>query len=249
MKRLLFLNLGPYFNPTEIAALEYYQWLSREFEGDVFAVVHKKEYRSFTLGNFHLVGLYLPRWARGHTFMRDIAYVIYVFTRGLTRHLFRQKYDVVICKEPLVTGVISVGFAKIGRLKSLVQLNGNYAASFVKNAQLPSLGERMRHAYGSAVIPWVARHADGIKLLYGKQQEMLRFADHSQVKHVFVFSNFVPIGRCSPGEEGKGYVLFCGYPWHLKGVDVLIRAFQLISPEFPEISLKVVGYCPDRTEF
>jgi glycosyltransferase involved in cell wall biosynthesis len=40
-----------------------------------------------------------------------------------------------------------------------------------------------------------------------------------------------------------------GFPWHLKGVDVLIRAFNAVSPRFPDYSLRVVGYCPDKTEY
>lgn len=247
MTRLLMLNLGPHFIPTELPIQEYYRWLSKEFEGEIVAVVSRKENRRFTLGKFQLVGLYLPKWIRERTLLRDLAYLVFVLTRVTTRHLFRRKYHVAICKEPLVTGVLAVVLAKMCRMKSIVEVNGNYKSSFIRNSQVPSIGERLRHMYVFCVVPWVTRHADGVKLLYRKQEDILRLP--SDVSHIFMFPNFVPVGQCTPGEEGKGYVLFCGYPWHLKGVDILIRAFQQISPEFPEISLKVVGFCPDRTEF
>lgn len=247
MKRLLFFSLGPHFIATEIPVQEYYRWLSKEFEGEIFAVVSRKEFRKYSLGNFRLVGLYLPNWIRERTMLRNLAYAVFVISYGTIRHYFCKRFAAVVCKEPLVSGVLAVLLAKICGIKSIIELNGNYRSSFVENSRVTSLGERIRHAYVSFVIPWVARNADGIKLLYRKQSEMLRLSEGS--KRIFVFSNFVPISQCHPGNEGSGYILFCGYPWHLKGVDILIRAFQQISSEFPDISLKVVGYCPDRTEF
>src|ERR1035441_3915929 len=37
-----------------------------------------------------------------------------------------------------------------------------------------------------------------------------------------------------------------GTPWYSKGVDVLIRADQSITMQFPEYKLKLMGYYPDR---
>jgi len=45
------------------------------------------------------------------------------------------------------------------------------------------------------------------------------------------------------------YALFMGFPFERKGVDVLIRAFHRVSNRFPELTLKVVGYCPDLTPY
>jgi glycosyltransferase involved in cell wall biosynthesis len=40
-----------------------------------------------------------------------------------------------------------------------------------------------------------------------------------------------------------------GYPWYLKGVDILIKAFNKITDEFPEYRLKIVGWCPEGREY
>jgi glycosyltransferase involved in cell wall biosynthesis len=34
-------------------------------------------------------------------------------------------------------------------------------------------------------------------------------------------------------------------PWYLKGADLLIKAFQRLSADFPKVKLKLLGYYPD----
>jgi glycosyltransferase involved in cell wall biosynthesis len=45
------------------------------------------------------------------------------------------------------------------------------------------------------------------------------------------------------------YILFLGFPWKLKGVDILIQAFLQIADRHPDVTLRVVGLCPDRRPF
>ena len=40
-----------------------------------------------------------------------------------------------------------------------------------------------------------------------------------------------------------------GFPWYLKGVDILIKAFNRIHADFPEYSLKIVGWIPEGKEY
>ena len=44
------------------------------------------------------------------------------------------------------------------------------------------------------------------------------------------------------GEEKS--VLLVGAPWYLKGADLLIDAFRRLSPEFPNVKLKLLGHFP-----
>ncbi len=45
-------------------------------------------------------------------------------------------------------------------------------------------------------------------------------------------------------------LVFVGYSWHLKGVDILLRALSLLVPEFPELVLLLIGGDDaERTEF
>ena len=65
-----------------------------------------------------------------------------------------------------------------------------------------------------------------------------------------VFSNYVAISKfLNVDITDKQYILFLGYPWFLKGVDVLIKAFNIITLEFPTYKLKIVGYCPEGFDY
>jgi glycosyltransferase involved in cell wall biosynthesis len=41
------------------------------------------------------------------------------------------------------------------------------------------------------------------------------------------------------------FVLLVGAPWRLKGVDLLIKAFLRLAPEFPHVGLKIIGNYPN----
>ncbi len=63
------------------------------------------------------------------------------------------------------------------------------------------------------------------------------------------FHEFVPLSILKPDGRSEKYIFFLGYPWFLKGVDILINAFNMISHEFPGYRLKIVGFCPDKRYF
>jgi glycosyltransferase involved in cell wall biosynthesis len=47
---------------------------------------------------------------------------------------------------------------------------------------------------------------------------------------------------------GEDYILIVGAPWRLKGIDLLIAAFERLSNDFPNVKLKLLGHYPDREE-
>jgi glycosyltransferase involved in cell wall biosynthesis len=89
-----------------------------------------------------------------------------------------------------------------------------------------------------------------VRLLYPAQLPAFATRDPA---HTSVFHNFVAVGTIEAAPPAPGaaspYILFLGYPWYLKGVDVLIRAFLRIADRFPGYTLRIVGHCPDRSEF
>jgi glycosyltransferase involved in cell wall biosynthesis len=72
---------------------------------------------------------------------------------------------------------------------------------------------------------------------------------HDETGRTSVFHEFTALRTIPQTEAGERYILFLGFPWLLKGVDILIQAFNRISARHPDVRLRIVGHCPDRTLF
>lgn len=252
MRNLLFLFLGSYIKPDDIPVKERFELLSQNYGGDIVAIVGKKQWRRVVVGAFTLQGLYLPAVIRNRLkITRDLCYAVYCLTSIIFRHYFRKRYDLIVANEPIATGPLALVLAKLTGAKSIVFFNGNYESSFSVDKRNMRAGDSLKLRYSRFMIPFVLRHADGVKLLYPKQ--VASFYDTAGSRNVFSFGDFVPMKRFALQEDSErkedGTVLFIGFPWYLKGVDILIKAFNKIHLEFPGQTLKIVGFCSDRTEF
>ena len=99
---------------------------------------------------------------------------------------------------------------------------------------------------GSILTKFLLKRCDHIKLLYPQQIDAYKIKEKVKIS---VFHNFVPIKMLVPSDLDEKYILFLGFPWYLKGVDILIKAFKNIHREFPDYKLKIVGHCPDKSYF
>jgi glycosyltransferase involved in cell wall biosynthesis len=123
-----------------------------------------------------------------------------------------------------------------------VELNGNYHASLsLSDKAVAPWFVRMRSWLGLPIIPWVLHRAGAIKLLYPTQlpPEILARVQG----RVRVFHNAVPTEPFKNERSDQNYVLFLGYPWYLKGVDRLIRAFRQVADRHPGWTLRAIGFC------
>jgi glycosyltransferase involved in cell wall biosynthesis len=251
-RRLLFLMLGSYIKPDEIQLKEKFEILSRNYRGDIVAIVGKKEWRHAMMGAFDVRGLYLPASIRNrYTIIRDACYALYCLVAIPYRHYFKKRYDAIVAQEPIATGPLSLILSRLTGARSIVFFNGNYESSFKVDERTMKTADALKMRYSGFMIPFVLRHADGVKLLYPRQ--VSSFYDTEGSRKVFSFGEFVPIKRFAcPGGSARlddGSILFIGFPWYLKGVDILIKAFNKIYKEFPGHTLKIVGLCSDRTEY
>jgi glycosyltransferase involved in cell wall biosynthesis len=245
-QRLLFLSLGPFYYPEQLPIQEKYRLLSARYAGDVFAVLNDPKLNGAKMTAFDLHGMYLPKVIRHRTFLRNICYGIFAVVRGTYLHYFRHRYAAVIAPEPLVSGVIALVLRLLTGAKAVVEVNGQFETAFEFDNRSTSLVARLKQSYVKRVLPFVLYRADAVKLLYPDQ--VRPFVGASQPRRVHAFADFVSIGQFKRAEPSN-YFLFIGYPWLLKGVDILIKAFNSISDEFPDWSLKVVGFCPNKQPF
>lgn len=89
----------------------------------------------------------------------------------------------------------------------------------------------------------VLRRASAVRVLNRSQEAFIRgrYPD----TRVHRFAEFTPVSLFLDTEPAEGqYFLFVGYPFRLKGVDVLIRAYRKVRSSHPELGLRIMGHCP-----
>ena len=92
------------------------------------------------------------------------------------------------------------------------------------------------------LMRFVLKRADGIKLLFNEQ--LAPFESILGGKIVRAFPCYVATDAFRNLGEKKE-VLFAGFPFKRKGVDVLIEAFKRVAPAYPDWTLKILGWYPD----
>lgn len=248
-KTLLLINAGPYFWPEQPAVRARYELLSKYYAGFVLSLVSRPQYRRVSMGRFELLG-YLPsaRVARVGL-LRQLGRVAFIVVTGLYLHFFRQRIDVIVTYDPLVTGPIALLLRFLTGARLVVEVNGVYASPY---AWIGDDGQetwltRLKLAYAKRFIPLFLNRADGTKLLY--EDQLRGFRRLGKRNRYFRFHDFVATAAFRADVAPEPFVLFVGHPWYLKGVDLLVRAFRQVAAEFPEFRLKIAGFLPERVHF
>ncbi len=130
--------------------------------------------------------------------------------------------------------------------KLIVEIPGVPEDAFRYEEPRPGLPASAKRFVADRLLALAGATADCLKLLYPWQ---LRGYPRLHPQEVAVFHDFVPIRaiRQKPADAGQDrFILLAGHPWYRKGVDVLIRAYRSIAPQFPDYKLKLLGYFPDR---
>lgn len=165
--------------------------------------------------------------------------------KGVALARVRGRYDAIVAYGPHATAAAGLVLSRLTGAKLIIDVPGPPIEPF---RYYPGLLPRLKERAGKVLIPALLRRADAIKLLYESQLDGLLGRGDRIVE---TFHDFVPVSvvtATSRPPAGR-YVLFLGYPWFLKGVDVLIRAFGRISDRHPDVELRIVGHCPDRAPF
>ena len=251
MHRILYLSPGP-APPNKNPQKNVFYHLSRYFSGDLLAPIWgRKSLKSLktikevnlAMGNFQYHVTFSSRLPKIIKILWDVLF--YVF-KGIYLHYFKERYDVIITYGPFKTGFAGYLLKMLTKAKLIIEVPGNPRKSFSFETKDSNIIDKLKTKVGDLLVPFIINGADHIKLLYPTQLNGYKDIKKNQIS---IFHDFVPISAIKPSEESDKYVLFLGYPWYLKGVDILIKAFKLVSNEFPEYRLKIVGFCPDKSYF
>lgn len=249
--RLLFIHPGP-VPPSQTERRNALYHLSRISHGDLVTTrwasesdgtLVPSEERFQVLGDFHYHAIVSVTGM-----LRPLKTLLYFSAKGVLLSLRSGPYDAIVTYGPFVPSIAGLVVSRLTRTPLIIDVPGHPLKGYRYSSHW---GARIRAWAAGWLVPAVLKRADVLKLLYFAQLDGLQDAIW---KKTVVFHDFVPLSTIEK-ETGYGkvedgnYLLFLGSPWFLKGVDVLIRAFNLISDRFPAVSLKVVGHCPDRGPF
>jgi glycosyltransferase involved in cell wall biosynthesis len=239
--RLLFILPGPLWEIKD-SLRKRMEGLSERFQGRI--VTTMPEAGEHRLGAFTLTALRYRRGAFWKPWM-DLKYLLYGCFLALRARFGGESYDLVVTYDPLRTGLMGLFIARLAGARFAPEVNGVYDsyANYLEG------GSRWMLALKRRFYPWVVgfnlARADGIKTLFPSQVK--RYRNHIRTPVVEHFFDYVDLDPFQDLGEEK-VILFVGFPFRLKGVDLLIEAFKRVAPSHPGWKLKILGWYPDKRE-
>lgn len=164
----------------------------------------------------------------------------------LVKHALRlarkYKVDLVYTYDPLTLGIVATITKILAGAASVIEVNGHLkdaADARLGGAEVSFIKRKLFNLTCSTTLFF----AEAVKILNNDQFDDWRLILKN--KPCFMFTDYIPVSKFTRSQEDKGYILCLGYPFKRKGVDILLEAFEQINQDFPEIRLKIMGYCPE----
>lgn len=240
-KRILMISPGPVFK----IRTDKLKGLSANFVGDVITsspikeIINTNEVYGFNY-NCTFYNVRFP-------LISNLLFFFFAVRFCVKRRLSGTKHDLVVTYDPLKTGLIGLVCAWILNTRFAPEVNGVYTspAEYIDDAK--SFSTRIKRIMYPIIEGFILKRSDGIKVQYPNQ--LAPFKRLIKTEIVRCFHNYVDIDKFLEGVEieEKKEILFVGFPFYRKGVDILISAFKLISSDYPEWKLKILGWYPNPT--
>lgn len=241
---LLFITKGMFYSLDAVDKSRF-GFLKDDYTGYLIQRVADKKFKRAQLDGFELYGCYIPTLIAKSDLFSNIYYFFHSLLICLLLYYTKQvKFEVIISRNPLSSGVVAMLVAFLTRTKLIVEVNGNFSSKIIWSKEITTLKGKIKFYLTQLIVPVVLKSADGIKLLYPSQIDAYKWIGIKG--KIFVFHCYVPVSALKASDALGQYVLFLGYPWDVKGVDVLIKAFNSISDKIPaEVYLRIIGYFPE----
>lgn len=237
-KSILFISPGPVY---EIDSVKF-MMLSKYFIGSIItsspraSIAAIKKVSDF---RFHCIKIDINKKIRS-----NLLFILKALYYCTTYRLAGKKIDLVVTYDPLKTGLIGAACAFILKAKFAPEVNGIYTAPEEYIDEGTSISTKIKKKIYPIIEAFVLGRADGVKILFPTQLEP--FKNIVKNKIVRCFPSFVEIDTFiqHQSDEVKKEILFVGFPFWRKGIDILIKAFKLISNDYPDWKLKILGWFP-----
>ena len=148
----------------------------------------------------------------------------------------------VLSLDPFTGGLLALYVARRARGIFICEINGVYAdRNNFSSGHVPGW---LRLAARRLLGAFVLSRATAVRLLFaGQLQRFVRLPARVLTRQFFDFTH---IERFHPGAE-ENMILGVGFPFRVKGFDILCRAFHAIAAEHPQWKLVLIGHLvPDE---
>lgn len=251
MKRKKLLFLQPSQKPVhKIAGKNMFYHMSQVFEGDAVSFLVNN---TITINSQDLkeVNALLPTFtyhARNRSRLPRLFGLLvenfYLLKKGV-QLCRKNKYDAIVAHSTSLSGIVALILRRIFGGKVIVNIPTHPVRFYTRANKKLSLFDNFKLKSVNILGSYITNQADMVKLVYsGQIDDVPTFIPKKQA----AFVNFVPVSHISQFRANTcdKTILLVGSPWYIKGYDVLIKAFDLISDQHPEYTLHIIGNCPNE---
>lgn len=239
MKKINLLILkNTQFLSKEDINVRKYALFSTAIEGAIIQRVLDRNLVSFEIDRLKFCGVYLPEIVNR---IKPLAHLFFFIGSLIKiRRLSKEKkFDFILASDPFSSGLMAYVFKLLFGPKLLVEINGSHCERKAWYVSSNDLVGRVKYQFCQYVIPFIVNQSFAVKLLYPQQLDALGSKIRNQ--NIHVFHEYVPVSDFSLSVENERYILLLGAPWHVKGVDLLLRAFDSL-PDGYHGRLRIVGW-------
>ncbi len=236
-KTVLYISPHASYGPHSALFQCRFRELSKHFKGYILTAYYEGE--NIQIDEFNYISMKL-----NYKKFATLRYFAFCIRNALRLLMRKEKIDLVATYDPLKTGLIGLLISYLFRAKFACEINGVYTSKYVFIDNPSKFIAWVKSIIYPRIMHFVVKRSDGIKLLFKDQIDTRGYAHDKIVK---VFPSYVIVDQFANLENEKE-VLFVGFPFKLKGVDILIDAFKRIAHKYPEWKLKILGWYPDPSE-
>jgi glycosyltransferase involved in cell wall biosynthesis len=168
-----------------------------------------------------------------------IRYYREVIRRAREVHSTVTGPKVIITYDPFRNGLLGRLLHGLLGWPLIVEVNGTYGDPEIHADSAGFFGTRVKPLLFKVIGRYVLRHASGVRLLFNEQ--LRGFAPMPGKAIVRQYFDCVPLERFPPA-PAENFVLSVGYPFHLKGIDILLQAYERVHTQFPDWRLVLIGH-------
>jgi len=238
VKTILYISPGPTYNVHSNLFQSEYKQLSQYYQGYIFTTSSKRE--KIAIDRFEYLSM-----RSDNSKIDVIKFSIFCIWQAFRILLQGSKIHLVVTYDPLKTGLIGLVVARIHNAKFAPQVNGVYTSPAEWLDEADNVNNKLKRRVYPMIMRFVMKRSDGIRLLF--KEQINKFTDSLHGKVIRDFHCFVPTDGFINIREDKE-ILFAGFPFKRKGVDILIEAFKQIAPKYPGWKLKILGWYPNPEE-